>query len=126
MARYAKNTAVSVQRTVAEIEAQLTRFGAGGFYAGWQEKKRELGFIFNGRAYRYELLDRDDDRETRSMWRCLLLKIKGQLAWVADGYASFEQEFVTQLMLPNRRTVGDHLIEQLPDADSKLPKLLPM
>lgn len=52
---YAANTEVPVERTKAEIETTLTRYGASEFVSGWSAKAAQIGFKCNGRFVRFVL-----------------------------------------------------------------------
>jgi len=132
--RYAATTSVPVERTKQEIERALMNYGADQFISGWEHGRAMLGFRVKDRQVRFELtLPTADsrrqikiDQETRQRWRALLLVIKAKLEAVASDIATFEQEFLAHIVLPNNRTVGDMLIPQISNAykTGKMPKLL--
>ena len=47
MTRYAEKTSVASDRSRAEIEKTLVRYGADQFMYGWQEDKAVVGFRMN-------------------------------------------------------------------------------
>jgi len=132
--RFAATTRVPVDRTKVEIERALTNYGADQFIQGWEHGRAMLGFRVKDRMVRFELaLPEPDsrrqqkiDQETRQRWRALLLVIKAKLEAVASDIATFEQEFLAHIVLPNNKTVGEVLIPQIGSAykTGKMPKLL--
>ena len=62
--RYAQKTMVSTDRSKAEIEGMLTRYGASQFVSGWQGTRAAIGFEASGRKIRFELPlpDKSDKR----------------------------------------------------------------
>ena len=62
--RYAARTDVTSDRSRAEIERTLTRYGATAFSYGWQEGFAAIQFVRNGRRIRFVLpLPDRNDRE---------------------------------------------------------------
>jgi len=52
---YAQDTQVPVDRSKAEVERMLSRYGASAFASGWQGGKATLLFEANGRRIRFEI-----------------------------------------------------------------------
>lgn len=52
MSKYASKTEVSTDRSRAEIERTLTRYGATGFMYGWTEKGAVIGFQIKDKQYK--------------------------------------------------------------------------
>jgi hypothetical protein len=149
MSTYAANTQVSVDKSKAEIERTLQRYGATQFAYGWDMYKAMIGFHHEGRAIRItlKLPDRDIFKKSpsgkrerrpeaalkaweqacRQSWRALALVIKAKLEAVEAGIASFEDEFLAYTVLPNGQTAGGWLGPQIDKALQKgrMPKLLP-
>lgn len=150
MTRYAENTAVSSDRSRAEIEATLTRYGATAFGYGWQEQKAMITFEAHGRRIRFVLPmpNRDDksfwftagrnlkrnpdqaqaeyEQAVRQKWRALALAIKAKLEAVASGITEFEDEFLAHIVLPNGQSAGAWMRPQIEAAYQKkeMPPLL--
>ena len=55
MPTYAKDTTVPVERSRAEIERILQRYGATGFMYGWETTRAMIGFVIAERRYRTQL-----------------------------------------------------------------------
>jgi hypothetical protein len=134
---YAENTAVPVERSKAEIERMLSRYGADQFMSAWSSQQALIGFTAHKRMVRFTLplptpeqfryhvvrgrkKARTDaevrtaiDRETRRRWRSLVLAIKAKLEAVASKISSFEDEFLPWIVLPSGRTVGQEVLPQI-------------
>ena len=136
---YAQSTRVPVDRSKAQIEQTLMRYGADGFLYGVSAKGAGIGFSYRGRTIKFNipLPGRDDYPETKSgeqkweqekrrLWRVLLLAIKAKLELVDSGLTSFEDEFLAQTCLPQGQTVSELLQPQIDKylQGGKLPKLL--
>lgn len=141
MATYAKKTETPVVKSRAEIERVLIRYGASHFaymvspehsIIGFQAANRRVKFVVpmpNPKArefthatrgkYAFET-ERSDgaalaawDQACRQRWRALLLVIKAKLEAVEVGIATFEEEFLAHIVLPNGQTIGEAFIPQI-------------
>lgn len=153
MRRYAETTTVSVEKSKAEIESTLIRYGASHFASGWDHECAKIGFQINDRRVRFilPLPNRSDERFThyrhnsgkmvarapdaigkeweqacRQRWRALALCIKAKLEACAAGITTFEDEFMAHIVLPNGSTVSEWMQPQLESAytTGEMPKLL--
>lgn len=147
---YAENTSVSTEKSRAEIERTLQRYGAEQFMYGWDQDKAVIGFRMVGRQIKFLLPmpDKTDRRFThtptgkvrketaayneweqacRQKWRALSLVIKAKLEAVESGIAIFEDEFMANIVLPNGSTVSQFMLPQITQAyeSGKMPKMLP-
>lgn len=151
MNRYAANTEVSTDRSRAEIERCLARYGAEEFTYGTKAGCAMIGFRMEDRYVKFYLpLPAQDDRrfthtpgrgnrrsteETaryweqgcRQAWRALALAIKAKLEAVAAKITTFEDEFLAHIVLPGGRTVADEVRESIAAAYSsgRVQPLLP-
>lgn len=150
MSTYAAATAVSADRSRAEIEKTLSRYGASSFMYGWDETRALVGFVAHDRQVRFVLPmpERGDkeftrtptgrtrtetqaetayDQAVRARWRALALVVKAKLEAVETGIVGFEQEFLAHLVLPNGQTVGDWVEPQIAEvyASGTMPALMP-
>lgn len=140
MTRYAAGTLVSPEKSRAEIEATLRRYGADGFSTGWdgqtsqafiqfRAKNRFVRIVLplpqlkdykrtdkNGRVRTDRQLANLREQDERQRWRALALVVKAKLEAVESKVATFEQEFLTYIVMPDNRTVGDHALPQIADA----------
>lgn len=68
MPTYAKDTSVTSEKSRAEIERTLARYGAESFMYGWDQSKAMIAFDMNGRRLKFVLPmpDRDEFKYTPS------------------------------------------------------------
>lgn len=148
MSRYAEKTSVSSEKSRAEIERTLSRYGADSFFYGTQSGRAVVAFEAFARRVRFELSlpRRDEFAETetgrarspasqesayeqavRQRWRALALVIKAKLEAVESGITTFEDEFLAHIVLPGGETVGQWMKPQVERAylTGKLPPMLP-
>ena len=150
MGRYAESTTVPADRSRAEIERILHRYGADDFLYGTSRAMAGIRFSMNGRQIKFvlPLPDRDSPEFTRTpggkrerseeqaykaweqairqRWRALALVIKAKLEAVETGVTTFEQEFLAHTVLPDGQTVGEWTEPQIDEAyrTGRMPKLL--
>lgn len=145
--RYAVETDVPPERSRAEIETLLQRYGATAFASIWQGQRHVIAFEAHGRRVKFvlplpALADYVRDaagrvlsgdraqammaKATRQRWRALLLVIKAKLEAVETGIVSFEDEFLAHFVLPDGDTLGERLVPRLAEiaASGRLPPLL--
>ena len=147
---YASATAVTPAKSKAEIESVLRRYGADQFMYGWNGANVVVGFRYSYFLVRFivpmlplELFSTTPSgrrrysakarleahaQDERRRWRSLLLAIKAKLDVVATGIATFEQEFLPYIVLPNGQTVGQWMVPQLKDAiaSGSMPEEMPL
>jgi hypothetical protein len=136
--QYATATEVPVEKTRAEIERTLARYGADAFGYMTEAGSARLAFRMGGRHIRFHLpLPRASDYEfavqgfrgqqrrppeqiakaweqaCRSRWRALLLILRAKLEAVAAGITTIEDEFLAHTVLPDGSTVGEWVKPQL-------------
>jgi hypothetical protein len=131
MAKYAADTSVSSDRSRAEIEKTLRRYGADRFAYMSERTRAVIGFEANNRRIRFDLAMPDQmdaqfimtpggkrtrtaeqahaawEQACRQKWRALALVVKAKLEAVEAGITTFESEFLAHIVLPNGQTVGD-------------------
>ncbi len=149
--RYAAKTEVPADRSRAEIERILVRYGADKFQYGWDDELHlaAVSFRLGGRFMRIliPLPTRDSFRTTetgkartspaamtsaydqavRQRWRAASLIIKAKLEAIEAGISTLEQEFLANLLLPNNQTVGEWVGPQVEAVYSsgQMPRSLP-
>lgn len=152
MPRYAAKTEVTPERSRAEIEETLRRYGASEFHSGWKPGEAVIGFRIDNLFVRFKLplpdkaekrfthktdrsgfftkrtdqqAAREWDQEVRQRWRALLLVIKAKLEAVECKISSLESEFLAHIVLPNDQTMGEWIItDMLPSVRAgKMPLL---
>jgi hypothetical protein len=138
--RYAADTNVPSDRSRAEIERILARYGAQQFAYGWDPTRAMIGFVARDRQIKFilPLPDREDwsithtparrqrrtpaqaeaayEQAVRQRWRALTLVIKAKLEAVEAGITTFEDEFLAHTVLPDGRTAGEWITPQIAEA----------
>jgi hypothetical protein len=153
VSRYAANTEVSSSRSRDEIERTLERYGADQFLYGWRDTNAVVGFRMKDRHVRFVLpLPSKDDKAfteyesrgklwlrteeaarklyeqaVRQRWRALALVIKAKLEAVETGISEFEDEFMANIVLPDGRSVSEHVRPRIASAyeTGDMPPMLP-
>jgi len=137
--KFAKSTEVAVDKTRAEIEHVLRKYGADAFGYALDGAHAKIAFRLQGRYFRFALTlppaDRADfqtykqgsstflraagvaeklwEQECRSLWRALLLVIRAKLEAVAAGITTLEDEFLSSMVLSDDSTVGETMKPQI-------------
>ena len=148
---YAAGTDVPADRSRAEIEKMMIRFGADQFVTGWERDGRAMiGFRVHNRMVRIFLpMPQPDDplialtptgkvrsetqvaeahaAEARRRWRSLVLVIKAKLTAVEDGISTIEREFLADVLLADGTTLGEWAAPQLAATyeTGRMPELMP-
>lgn len=131
MSTFAADTSVSVEKSRAEVERTLARYGATAFGYMTEPGRAVIMFEAHGRRIRFDLpLPRPDERRfthtpstsklrtpaqataaweqgCRQRWRALALAVKAKLETVESGIAEFEDEFLAYLVLPSGQTMSE-------------------
>lgn len=144
---YATNTLVSVEKSRAEIETVLRKYGCDEFGYAAKPGQAMISFCltssqdtrlriqmklplppmqdFEYRPFRGskrrntpEEQAKEWEQACRSLWRALLLVIKAKLEAVTVGISTIEREFLADIVLPGGGTVGDSVMAQLPHLPS--------
>jgi len=149
--QYAKDTSVSTEKSQAEIKKLATKYGASKFAFLEEESRAAIMFEVNRRRVRFvlPLPDRNDDQfwviprrferrseqgayqkweqACRQRWRALALAIKAKLEMVETGIAQFDEEFLNYIVMPDGKTVGEHVLPNVESAymTGSMPPLLP-
>ncbi len=131
---FAEGTSVPVERSRAEIERTLLKYGADRFACGWDGDRAAINFTSNGRMIRFVLalptlaegkekvprkyswqaptdakVQAWKDGETRRRWRCLLLAIKSKLECVETGIETFDEAFLSHIVTEGNITMYERL-----------------
>lgn len=147
---YAETTQVSSEKSRAEIDKVIGRYGAEQFAYAWDQNRAMVGFKMKDRQIRFvlPLPDKKDrqftltatgrqrtasaaeeayEQAVRQKWRALSLIIKAKLEAVESGILTFEQAFLAHVVLPNGQTVGEWTAPQIEGAyaNNEMPSLLP-
>lgn len=134
---YAKTTTVTEEKSRAEIEKTLERYGADQFAYMKDSTGAIIAFRMEERNVRFlmPMPKLDEFRVTakfrqrtekqaeeahaqaiRSRWRGLLLIVKAKLEAIDAGISTFEREFLADIMLPNGESVHQYLAPQIEHA----------
>lgn len=146
---YAEKTSVSPEKSQAEIQQVLRRYGATRFGVMEDADKAYVMFEFKGlmiqmdvalpsktdKRYQNTAIGRprsanqqlqEFEQDVRQKWRALLLAIKAKLEAVQSGISTIEKEFLAFVMMPDGKRLFEHIEPRLTEmvADGKMPKLL--
>ena len=141
--RFASDTSVSMDRSIAEIRGTVRRYGAAEFAHMESDERAAIAFTINGRRIRFVLeMPSPKDRvfthtelgkprsasvaeaaweqACRSRWRALALVIKAKLEAVEVGIVTFEDEFLAVTVMPGASvTFGEAVRETMALAHEK-------
>ena len=149
MTIYAKATTCSPETSKRDIEKTLLKYGVKEKMFADLQDRAMIEFLHKERRVRFTLplplqgdpqFAKDQAKRSRTLnqrkaaweqchrqrWRAMYLAIKGKLEMVESGICSFEQEFAAQIVLPDNRTVADHVlpvIKQCYETKQVLPML---
>lgn len=149
MGIYAAQTTVSSEKSRAEIERTLARYGATGFMYGWKDSNAVVAFQMHSKMLKFvlPLPDKSDksfwttptgrkrrhsedalvhwEQACRQRWRALALSIKAKLEAVESGISLFEEEFMAHIVLPGGQTFGEYALPRIEAAcvTGKFPQL---
>ncbi len=115
--RFAERTKVPVAHSKGEVEDLLKRYGAKSFMSGQTAAEAMIAFEAKDRRVMFRLPMPDAKKfsgdkfaqEERRLWRALVMCIKAKLEAVESGIATFEDEFLAYVVMPDGQTVGDHI-----------------
>lgn len=134
---YAASTDVPADRSRAQIEQAVRKYGGRRFMYGWEEDgpnpRAVVAFVIGERQVRFLLpmpdrnsreftltpsskrprsttaADAAYEQAVRSRWRSLGLVIRAKLEAVSAGIVTFDEEFLAHLVLPEGDTVGERM-----------------
>ncbi len=135
--RYAENTTVPVDRSIAEIDRLVEKYGAEEF--GYMREPGRIVIMFRveGRVwiklplplpspdeerFRYTPAGYERNASTardayqravRQRMRAAVLMVKARLEAIDLGIETLEQAFMPYLMLPSGQTMAEHVMPQL-------------
>jgi hypothetical protein len=154
LAKFAKGTEVSADRSRAELETLLQRYGADSTAVFTSRGEAAVAFEMRGRRilFRLKMPEQSEERFThrtggfrgkearsadsartaweqacRERWRALVLAVKAKLVSVEEGVETFEEAFMAHVVMPDGRTVGEHVRPRIESAyqSQKMVPLLP-
>lgn len=127
---YAKGTDVTEDKSKGELRRLIYKYGASNYKYAEEEDAAAILFDCANRRVRFVIHFPPPDSkeflftearktrrssegayaayesERRRRWRALILAIKAKFEVVESGIATFEEEFLAYVLLPNRQTVG--------------------
>ena len=147
MSNYANNTTVSPEKSQAEIQRTLRKYGADKFGTMEEKTKAHVMFEYSGLSIQISIVlpeksefERSDtgkkrsksviesshDQAIRQRWRALLLAIKAKLEAIECGISTVEEGFLAFMVMPDGRPLSAHLIPKIHQIvkSGKMPKLL--
>ncbi len=142
MKLYAEGTECSVETSQTEIRRILKNYKTANAVIGEVNGKAAVVFEMNNRRIRFVatmpikgsrhprskfvMSDAQLRNETMRLWRCLVISIKSKLEAVQSGISTFENEFLSFIVLPSGETVGEYVTPQIEGAytSGKMPALL--
>lgn len=138
MRRYAEDTSVSTDKSIAEIRNTVRRYGASEFMHAEGDTQAVIMFSMHDRRVMFRVNMPDPkakqftrtpgqlklrttaaaqaawEQACRARWRSLALGVKAKLEAVASGITEFETEFLGNIVMPGTRcTVGEFVKEDL-------------
>ena len=154
MSKFAASTDVPVEKSKAEIEATVRRYGADGFMSAWADDRATIQFRCQNRHVRFtmDLPKRTEKRFTEykrsdfgpthtrepvaaaKLWeqacrqkrRALALLVKAKLEAIDSNIGTFESEFLANIVLPDNSTVYERTKDHIAIAyeSGRMPNLL--
>lgn len=133
---YAATTHVSTERSQAEIQQTLRKYGASRFGVMEDENGAHVLFAFANLNIQMSvpLPNRTDDEFTKTptgkprsidqqrdaydqkvkaQWRALMLAIKSKLVSIKTGVSTVEKEFMAWVVMSDGKTLGDYVMPHL-------------
>jgi hypothetical protein len=127
MSLYAQNTKVPIAQSRMEIERMLERHKAKQFGTAVDNDLHlaRVQFRLHDRNVRFTIALPDPaklgrggrfEQAERQRWRALLLVLKAKLESIENKIATFEEEFLAHIVMPDGHTVAEHVIGFVADA----------
>lgn len=110
---YAEKTKVPVSQSKGDIEKLVNKYSAparADFGIMQRSGAVQIAFVLCGRNIMFRMMVPGDPQEERSMWRALLLTVKGKLESAERGIETFEEAFLANIVMPDGRTVSETTI----------------
>ena len=123
---YAEKTKVPVRKSKSDIEVLVKKYGANAFGIMEISGKASIAFSLEDRNILFRVTLPESGQEERSIWRAVLLTIKGKLESAERGIETFEEAFLSNIVMQDGKTVGDHSIPTIENhyaGDSSVPLL---
>lgn len=142
---YASKTSVTVEKSESELRRLLQKHGATAIMVGTQEEPpmASVWFQMEGLNIRLDVplpsrledavvyarknaagpapvavQHKRWDQICRSRWRSVLLLTRAKLEHIELGATTLQEEFLSRIVMPHGRTIGDDMIPQLDGLES--------
>jgi len=134
---YAAKTDIDPINTRADIERLLAKHGADRFAYFTEPGQAVIVFEMKPKDDSHEMRRlkfslpmpdpnvRGSQQKARGRWRLLLLCVKAKLEAVDGGVETFEDAFMAHVVMPDGKTVGEHIRPTIAAA-YKSGKMLPL
>ena len=115
LGQYAAGTSVPVERSRAEVERVVVKYGATKFGTLSEETKATVFFEIKGRQVQWAVplppkSQPTADREVRRRWRVLVITVKAMLEAVESKLLTFDQAFLPHIVVPGTaKTIGEFI-----------------
>ena len=104
---YAEKTKVPVSQSKGDIEKLVKKYGAEAFGILERQGHAQIVFSLMDRNIVFRMTLPEDVQQERSMWRAILLTVKGKLESAERGIETFEDAFLANIVMPDGRTVSE-------------------
>lgn len=123
---YAERTTVTVSQSKEELDSLLKSKGADQIGIGWESERCLVMFRCGGRHIKMVIPMPDDPQKEMSRWRGINFVIKAKFEAVETGIHTFDEMFMSDMVMPNGKTIKEFLIPQIEQAyeTGKMPALL--
>ena len=132
--RYAEGATTTVNASRNEIEALVRKFGAHQILAYEDKERAIVQFTARERMVRLTLsmpseeslsktetgrrrsvgsLGEAKDKEMKRLWRALVLLVRAKITAVNENIVTFEEEFLSNIVMADGRTVAEHTKEPI-------------
>jgi hypothetical protein len=143
---YAKNTTVSIDRSMAQIRIILSKAGADGTAIAEASGLAMVQFSFEGKAYKFFIhypgrnndqikftssgkertenqIELEIEKEKKRLWRSMGLYIKAAIEAHENGIIDLKKSMLAHMLLPNGGTVYEKVESSIGKIETN-PKFL--
>jgi hypothetical protein len=104
---------VTPEKSRSEIESVIRRYGATGFNSGWHGEDVRVEFLCKDRHIRFVMREPQAEQAKRQKWRALLLLVKAKLEAVDAKIVTFEEAFLSDIVMSDGKTVWERVREPI-------------
>lgn len=132
MSGYAKNTSVTIDRSMNQIRVALQKEGADGVAIAETKEKAVVQFVFESTPYKFVItyptfnddfikytgtgkkrtipqMELESEKEKRRLWRAMGLYIKAAIEAHTNGLIDLKRSMMGNIMLPSGHTMYEKL-----------------